>query len=212
MSWVRRRLAAEGGFTLIELLITLILMSIVMGAITTSFSTAFVGEARAIAEATNEENARLALNRLRMDIHCAQAVTASPGVTAQGGYFIVLTEKRDPLTNDPVCKKIALATGSSWIEWCTIQITISRWQLYRDDLKDCSGDHSTFMVDYIVLPNIWTVNADPTTLLPDDCWQGSIGVDLITNEQPGNGKYEYRLADSIGMRNTSRTKGVSTLC
>jgi prepilin-type N-terminal cleavage/methylation domain-containing protein len=202
---IRSRLAGEAGFTLTEMLITLILMGIVMGAISQSFSTGIVGEARAIAEATNEENARLALDRLRMDIHCASTQNLSPGVTAQGGYYIVLTEIKDT-NNDPICRKISLASGSSWIEWCTIKITPTRWQLYRDNAKECSGDASTFMVDYIVKPDIWTV---PT---PTACWQLSVGVSLITNQNPGNARYQYALGDNIGMRNDTRTSPAVGLC
>jgi prepilin-type N-terminal cleavage/methylation domain-containing protein len=197
---IRRRLAQEGGFTLVELLITLTLLGIVMGAITTSFSTGIVSEARTVAEATNEENARLALDRLRMDIHCASAENLAPGVTTQGGYYIVLTELKDS-NNDAQCKKIALASSSSWVEWCTIKITSTRWQLFRDNAKECSGTASTFMVDYIVKPDIWTVPA------PIDCWQFGVGVDLITNENPGTTKYQYKLQDTIGMRNSIRTGG-----
>ena len=60
------------------------------------------------------------------------------------------------------------------------------------------------MVDYIVHPAIWTVGTTSA------CWQKSIGVALVTNEQPGNSIYQYSLTDSIGMRNTTRATG--SLC
>jgi prepilin-type N-terminal cleavage/methylation domain-containing protein len=202
---IRTRLASDAGFTLTELLVTLILMGVVMGAIMSSFAGAFVGETRAIAEATNEENARLALQRLRMDIHCAKDESQSPGVTSQGGYYIILTEIKDT-SNLPICRKISLPTSSNWVSWCTIQVSATRWQLFRDDVQNCTGTGATFMVDYIVQPNIWTV---PTCV---SGWQLSVGVSLITNQFPGNTQYQYSLSDSIGMRNARRYTSGAAAC
>jgi prepilin-type N-terminal cleavage/methylation domain-containing protein len=208
MNWIKSRLASEEGFTLTELLVTLILMSIVMGAITTSFASAFAGETRSFAEATNEENARLALHRLRGDIHCAwQANGATPNTSGDGGYTFVLSEVIIG-TSTQACPKLSLGvepdgTQSSWIAWCTIRVgnDPNRYQLYRENVRECDGQNSTFMVDYITKPDIWDTRAN----CAPSKWQQYVGVDLVTNAQPSSTVYQYDLHDSISLRNSGRT-------
>jgi prepilin-type N-terminal cleavage/methylation domain-containing protein len=201
---IRARLAGEAGFTLIELLIVLILMGIIMGAVTTAFASAFTSESRAIAKASNEENARLALNRLRMDIHCAhQANGATPNASGDGGYTFVLAEVVTDGT--PACPRLGLGVGSSWIAWCTIRVGTdnSRYKLYRENVRECDGVNSTFMVDYITRPNIW----DTRENCASPYWQQYVGVDLVTNLMPKTDVYKYDLHDSVSLRNADRKAG-----
>ena len=71
-------LKSAAGFSLIELLVVMVVLSIILGTLTASFSSAFAGEGRAFAQATAEENARMALNRIRIDVHCATSVSTTP--------------------------------------------------------------------------------------------------------------------------------------
>jgi prepilin-type N-terminal cleavage/methylation domain-containing protein len=209
----RARLAAEGGFTLTELLIVLILLGIVMGAITTSFASAFAGETRNFAEAQNEENARLALARLRMDIHCASLANgATPNTSGDGGFTFVLTEIANSVTNDPACPKLGLDSGASannaWVSWCTIRVGgagSQRYKLYRENVHDCDGVNSTFMVDYITKPDIW----DTKRACAPQAWQQYVGVELVTNVDPKSNAYKYDLHDSISLRNSDRLHTVA---
>jgi prepilin-type N-terminal cleavage/methylation domain-containing protein len=214
MNWIKSRLAGEEGFTLTELLITLILMGVVMGAITTSFASAFAGETRSFAEATHEENARLALHRLRGDIHCSSVANgATPNTSGDGGFTFVLTEII--LANgQQACPKLALGvepdgTQSSWIAWCTIRVggpTSHRYRLYRENIRECDGTNSTFMVDYITKPDIWDTRAN----CAPSKWQQYVGVNLITNVDPNSSAYEYDLHDSISLRNSDRRYEVAS--
>jgi prepilin-type N-terminal cleavage/methylation domain-containing protein len=205
---IRARLAGESGFTLIELLITLLLMGIVMGAVTTAFASAFTGEARSIGEATNEENARLALHRLRMDIHCASLANgATPNTSGDGGFTFVLTEIYDQNMGQ-ACPKVALGieddgTQSSWVSWCTLRVGgvgSQRYKLYRENVQTCNGVNSTFMVDYITKPDIW----DTQHACSLAGWEQYVGVDLVTNLEPNTHVYQYDLHDVIGLRNSDR--------
>jgi prepilin-type N-terminal cleavage/methylation domain-containing protein len=213
---IRARLARQEGFTLIELLITLILMGIVMGAVTTAFASAFTGEARSIGEATNEENARLALHRLRMDIHCASfANGATPNTNGDGGYTFVLTEIYDPNMGQ-ACPKVALGveddgTQSSWVAWCTLRQGgegSHRYRLYRENVRECNGEDSTFMVDYITKPDIW----DTQHSCSIQGWEQYVGVDLVTNLEPSSDVYKYDLHDVIGLRNSDRPSVTPVAC
>ena len=205
---IRARLASQEGFTLIELLITLILMGVVMGAVTTAFASAFTGEARSIGEATNEENARLALYRLRMDIHCASIANgATPNTNGDGGFTFVLTEIYDQNMGQ-ACPKVALGveddgTQSSWVSWCTIRVGgdgSQRYKLYRENVKECDGLNSTFMVDYITKPDIW----DTQHACSLAGWEQYVGVDVVTNIEPTTSVYKYDLHYVIGLRNSDR--------
>lgn len=204
---IRTRLAKEGGFTLVELLVVLVLLGIVMGAITQSFASAFASETRAYATATNEEHARLALARLRQDIHCAyQANGATPNTNGDGGYTFVLAEVVSS-GGTQACPHLALGkeddgTQSSWVAWCTIRVGTnnSRYRLYRENVKECDGLNSTFMVDFITKPDIWDTKENCAAA----AWQQYVGVDLITNMQPGNDVYKYDLHDAISLRNSER--------
>jgi prepilin-type N-terminal cleavage/methylation domain-containing protein len=201
---MRARLAQQGGFTLIELLVVLILMGTIGGALTTSFASAFAGETRAVARATNEENARLSLARLRLDLHCSSGVIG-PGNNTLGGSVIVLHEQVATTgSTDAACTSIKLgilSDGSSSlaVSWCTVFVSANRWRLYREKLSDCDGVGSTFMVDYIVQPDIWTATA---TCTPG--WQSSVGVNLTVNLTPQTPVNQYKLLDTIGLRNTGR--------
>src|SRR5215210_5638042 len=88
---VRKRLAAEDAFTLAEMVVVMGILAIVLGALTTLF----VGGMRVQAYMSNrfqsQQNARLALDKLRHEIHCASAVltTTFPSSTVTftvGGY------------------------------------------------------------------------------------------------------------------------------
>jgi len=179
-----------------------------MGGIVTAFTSATVNEARNYSRLTNEENARQALNRLRMDIHCAKAANG-PSENSQQGWTFVLTEVVNIDTNTPGCPKLGLLTDpgppavySSYVSWCTVKVSDNRWRLFRDNVEDCSDTTKrTFMVDYIIHPDIWDVT---DLFCPKPFWQQSVGVNLITNVNPGDPSSHYDLRDVVGLRNSPR--------
>src|SRR5450759_2713897 len=110
-------LKSAAGFSLIELLVVMVVLSIILGTLTASFSSAFAGETRAFAQATAEENARMALNRIRLDIHCSTGVpTGGLAANANEGWTIKLGESN---TLADQCAQLTLAPGSSGVQWCT---------------------------------------------------------------------------------------------
>src|SRR3990170_7266626 len=81
---LRARLAREGGYSLVEMLTVMVVLAVVMGAI----STLLVQGSKAELDMNNrfqaQSNARLALDRLRREVHCASGITptgASASVT-----------------------------------------------------------------------------------------------------------------------------------
>src|SRR3954447_26183632 len=70
------RLRAERGYSLVELLVVMALLSIVLGALTTLWVSGSNAELGLNRKFQAQQSARLALDRIRTDIHCASAAQA----------------------------------------------------------------------------------------------------------------------------------------
>jgi type II secretory pathway pseudopilin PulG len=191
-------LRREDGLTLVECLAVILLLSILLGPLVGSFVTVMSAEARQGNVVIAQENARLALQRMRKDIHCAHSVGA-PLVNSSGGTTIVLNETNTSGTAE--CPGL-LAVNSSSVQWCTVPVTgfANRYQLFREDDPDtsCNGSQSTFEVDYVTQANIWstptcTGGQYPTVAV-------NLGVDVASaTTMEGS----YTLADQIALRNAT---------
>jgi len=210
------RLRDEGGHTLFELLTVVTIMGLVLTGLTTSFAAGLSAEAGTVRRAQAQQNARLALDRMRIDIHCASGAPA-PQENPYGGFTLTLTESPN------VCP--AVTTTSSGVQWCTIPYSGSttQWQLFRylgTQLSDCGGGGvSTLLVDYITAPTSgWPTNsgASPTpsdwdgNLWPTSatCAAGSLPVvalSMTVNVDPvTHPERAYNLSDSSALRNALR--------
>src|SRR5262245_35420093 len=90
---IRNRLfpRAEGGFTLIEMLMVMAILLAILAGITGAYVSAMTAQVDQTRRLDAQQNARLALDRMRKDIHCAHGVT-DPYANSSGGYTIVMTE------------------------------------------------------------------------------------------------------------------------
>ena len=86
-----RRLGSEEGYTLIELLVVLAVLGLVLAPLASSFTSAMNSQTSQTRREESYMNARLALQRMRLDIHCAGGVT-SVDENAAGGFTLTLTE------------------------------------------------------------------------------------------------------------------------
>ena len=75
IAWVLRRLRGEVGFTLIEMITVMAIMSVVFAGITTAFVSASKAQNDQDRRFRAQLNTRLALDKIRKDIHCASDVT-----------------------------------------------------------------------------------------------------------------------------------------
>src|SRR6185437_11170000 len=103
----RLRGGGEQGFSLIELLVTMVILVIVLGSLTTVFISGSSAETTLNLRFQAQQNARLALDRVRTDIHCATAAQAQtintyPGVKLADGNCYAATPT---------------------ISWCVVQYT-----------------------------------------------------------------------------------------
>jgi prepilin-type N-terminal cleavage/methylation domain-containing protein len=213
---VRARVREEAGYTLFELLTVLVIMGVVLTGLTTSFAAGLNAEAGTIRRAQAQQNARLALGRMRTDIHCASGAPA-PQENPYGGFTLTLTESPN------VCPVVT--TSSSGVQWCTIPYSGSttHWQLFRflgTQLSDCGGGGvSTVLVDYITAPaSGWPSNSG-TSPAPAD-WDGNlwptaascaagslpaVALSMTVNVDPDtHPEGAYNLSDSIALRNALR--------
>ncbi len=86
---IRRRLVREDGVTLTEMLMVLAILGIVLGGMTTLFVSASTSQIDQSNRVQAQQNARLALDALRREIHCASAIT--PDSIPTGTASITLT-------------------------------------------------------------------------------------------------------------------------
>ena len=223
-----RRLSREEGYTLIELLTVMVVMGIVMTAIISGFVSATTAEAAQTRREQANQNARLAMQRMRADMHCATGVT-SVDENGDGGFTLTLNEIP---SGDGSCPGvIPTGGGDAGVQWCTRQRTGSttRWLLFRylgTTLADCpDSPTATFEVDYIATPPAgWpqnTISTDYATgLTVPPTWNGNlwptaatctsgtlptVAIDLNVALDPvAHANEHYELRDAIALRNALR--------
>lgn len=212
-------LGSERGITLVEMLIVMTLLLIVLTPLVSGFVSAMRQEVDQVRREQAYANARLALERMRLDLHCGSgaAITQNP----YGGFTLTISEGND--TNAGWCPGVIPAgTGSTGVQWCTIPEggSPAQFRLYRFlglNPTDCDGGTgSTFQVDYIAAqPGGWVTNS---TITPAPLsWEGSIwpdapaclagelptvAVDFNVALDPVHYPNErYQLRDGIALRN-----------
>jgi prepilin-type N-terminal cleavage/methylation domain-containing protein len=219
------RLGREDGYTLIELLTVLVLLGIVLGALVTSFT---VGIREEVSQSRREgayATGRVALTRMRLDIHCASGGEDSVEANAYGGFTLTLTETSDSSGTGWCPGVIPAGTDSAGVQWCTIPYVENpdQFRLYRFlgiDPTECDGGAgSTFEADFIAQPKAgwphnalvavapagWAGNIWPTPSTCAATWLPSIAIDLDVALDPVDHPTEhYELRDAIALRNASR--------
>ena len=184
------RLRSERGYTLVEMLTVLVIMGVVMGGLTTVFVSATNSEADMNNRFQAQLNARLALDKMRREIHCASVATptgASSSVT---------------ITLPTYCK-----TGSGSVTWCTRANGTNRYALYRVPGATCTG--GVLWADYLVPSSTATVCGGALCIFNYTAQSLSslakIGVDFPVNVKPSKTVELYELQDDIVLRNSTRS-------
>ena len=124
----RPRLADDQGLTLVELLVVTVLFGVIVAAVTTLFVQATNAETDLNNRFQAQLSARLALDRLRREVHCASSVTPA-------GPASSIT-----LTLPTYCKA---GTGTS--KWCTVGFngSTTRFRLWRSAADPCGDANPT---------------------------------------------------------------------
>jgi prepilin-type N-terminal cleavage/methylation domain-containing protein len=185
-----RRLRRQRGYSLVEMLIVLSILGVVMAGLTTLFVQASNAELDMNNRFQAQLNARLALDKMRREVHCGSIATpagSSSSVT---------------ITLPTYCK-----TGSGSITWCTRNVSTNRYALYRVVGSTCSG--GVKWADYLVPTStaptcsgalcIFTYTAQSATSL------AKLHVDYPVNIRPSKSVELYELQDDIVLRNSTRS-------
>ena len=178
MARLVRRLRArrgESGFTLIELLISMIVMVTVV----TSLTTLFVSGSRAQVDLNRrfeaQESARVAIDRLRREVHCADLVT----VTSASNITVRLPAHCPTATGGAITNVV----------WDLQSVSTNRYRLRRA---------GSTVGDYITNSSVFTYTAQSSTSL------AKLNVDLRVNRNPIEGWKQWRLRTDIVLRNSLR--------
>jgi prepilin-type N-terminal cleavage/methylation domain-containing protein len=140
---VRSLLAREDGFSLTEALVAVVILGIVLSGLTTTFVSASRAELDANRRFQAQEQARLALDQLRRELHCASAVTDVNGATLSSSS----TYSAIKVSLGSFC---TTTTPTGVVTWCT-QGT-GPWALYRIDhaVTTCStGSGARKLADHL---------------------------------------------------------------
>ena len=178
----RLRLSGEGGYSLVELLTVMAILGIVMGAITALMTAGINAEAGMNKRFQAQTEARLALDKLRREVHCATSATPL-------GAAATVT-----LTLGSTCPT---AGGSTSITWCTVANGTGRYGLWRYTGSACSGT-GVKVADYLTTANAFSYVTSAGSL-------AKLGVTLAVNLTPSVAARVYTLQDDIVLRNSVRS-------
>ena len=181
---VRLRLRGEAGYSLVEMLTVMVIMSIVFAGITDIF----VSGSKAQSDQNNRFQAqlttRLALDKMRRDIHCASSIQ---------GY-----------TTSFATMKISSCTGGD-VSWCTAAVggSTTRYALYRQLGTSCAAGTGTMYADFLTSGAVFPTN--PTTAYTTGCGcLEALAVDFKISLKGSAVNEAYELSDSIYLRNSAR--------
>ena len=151
--------AKEEGYTLVELLVVMVILGTVLAGLTTVFVGGSNAEIRLNQRFQAQQQARLALDRIRTDIHCASAAQAQTIGTYTGSIKLAETS----------CYTYA---ATPTVSWCPVSVTSTRYQLYRSTATSniCTSSDATrvLIADYLTTSsNVFTTAAIPRCLRVD---------------------------------------------
>jgi len=176
-----RQVRREDGTSLIELVTVMLVLSTILGALTTAFVQGMNAELHTSNRFRSQINAGMALDRLRKDVHCASAITPTGAATAIS------------LTVPSGCPTAGVTT----INWCALG-SGTRYTLYRQTSVTCTSSSKPY-ADYLTSSSVFAYTAPV-----QDVSLGTLHVDLPVNPDPTKPADAYRLTDDIVLRNTLR--------
>lgn len=182
------RLRREAGYSLIEMLVVLSIMGIVMTGLTTVFVSGSKGENDMNRRFQAQQETRLALDRIRGDIHCSTSATLTTVAGSPTTYKATLTAPS--------------GASCATVSWCTVSVggSSTRFALYRQVGATCGSAGGLKVADYLTV-----ANAFPTYTAQSTASLASLSVDFEVSIKGSSSVNNYGLADTIFLRNSTRT-------
>lgn len=209
MSESRPALASQAGFTLIEMVITMAIMSIILGGLTTMFVQGNNSETDLSDRFQAQQQVRLAISALRADGHhaCNAVLTGSSSVLfyywdsapANGDDAECPTsETASPAFTTANCTTTLCTT------WCT-RLVGSVYKLYRlPGASACGTSGGKQEANYLTTGNIFTFTAGVSSGTDaHDLSLLYLDVPVSTRTSKKGDKYE--VTDVIVLRNSTRS-------
>ena len=186
---VAARLAGEHAYTLPELLVVLAILVTVVSALTGAFVAGLHAGTMANNRFQAQLNARLALDKMKREVHCASVATVNSLAS------VTVTLPTPTTTNTVACP-----TGTGTFTWCT-RGSGMRYALYRVTAATCGTSGGAKWAAYLTTGVIFP---SPTYTAPSSTSLGTLHVELPVNLTPSH-PGTYDLVDDIVLRNTSRS-------
>ena len=175
MSTLRRLAACERGYSLVELLQVTVILAVVIGALLTVFVRAMNSELDMNQRFQAQQEARVAVDKMRREIHCASSIT--PAGSSQS--ITVTLPSQCPTAGGTL----------TTVVYDTQPVSAGRWQLRRAGVK---------VADYVTMQNVFRYDPPATGKL------GNLHLELPINVRPNQAGQTWRLVADIVLRNTTR--------
>ena len=174
---LRRRVAGQAGYTMMELLIVMVILGTVLGAVTALFVQATNAEFDMNRRFQAQQAARVAIDRMRREIHCASAITPTG-----------------------VSNSISVTLPSQCPTAGGVQTTIT-----YDMNQVVAGQRYTLRRNTVVLADFSTLqNAFNYAAPVSGVSLGKLTVTLPINTTPSNTGKQWKLVADMVLRNTTR--------
>jgi prepilin-type N-terminal cleavage/methylation domain-containing protein len=224
------KLGDEGGFSLVEMLVVMVIMSIVAGGIVKLFTTGINADANQNHRFQAQQDGRVALDRLRRDIHAACSIS-TPLTYNTAVASVTLYSKQAAV---PPAASTCAASPILPVTYCTILVAAvagppsvaAHYTLYRrSNAATCAATDqpvadflttttSGLIFDYLP-PNSYVTTlgggtgsaaittVDSSSTLP------RLHVDMTLNQVPSK-PGAYHVVDDIALRNGPRACATGT--
>ena len=174
-----RRCAQQDGISLIELMTAMAILSTVLGALTGLFMSGAKAQLDMNTRFQSQQNAALALKKLRKEVHCArQATVTGTAVTLALEYYC--------------------PGGQATPIWCTAAIGTGRFGLFRAADGACDAADAKW-ADFLTEGSIFTLDH------PEGSLQ-KVGIVLPVDLDPNRGPGAYTIEDALVLRNSVRAE------
>lgn len=184
---LRRVRTDERGYSLVEMTVVMAIMGVVLGGLTTVFVSGSKAQYDMNVRFIAQQHARLALDRVRRDVHAAGCVTLGTN-----GRSVTLAGT----TTNGSCP------GTTTAYYCVTASpsTSSRYALYRGTAVLGTCNSGTLVADYLTIQdNVFSYAQAPVGQLQ------ALSVDFPVDADPRATGGTYELKDDLVLRNSPRT-------
>lgn len=175
MRGLRRRLRRQEGYTLVELIAVMAILLTILTALTSLFTSGAKAELDMNRRFEAQQEARIAADRMRREVHCASGVT----VTSAASITVKL----------PRHCPTAVGGVETTVVYDTQLVSPKRYRLRRAGAP---------IADRLTSGNVFSYVAPSVDSL------GKLHLNLPVNVNPNEGWKQWRLETDIVLRNTLR--------